>query len=46
MNAPELIVGGTFVGLGWMARVGVPSVWIDAGTTPGARSSSAGCSTR
>ncbi len=35
MNAPELIVGGTFVGLGWMAGVGVPSVWIHAGTTPG-----------
>jgi hemolysin III len=35
MNAPELIVGGTFVALGWMAGVGVPSVWIHAGTTPG-----------
>ena len=35
MNAPELIVGGTFVALGWMAGVGVPSVWIHAGATPG-----------
>ena len=35
MNAPELIVGGTFVGLGWMAGAGVPSVWIHAGPTPG-----------
>ncbi len=35
MNAPELIVGGTFVGLGWMARAGVPGVWIHAGAVPG-----------
>jgi hemolysin III len=35
MNAPELIVGGTFVGLGWMAGAGLPGVWIHAGATPG-----------
>lgn len=35
MNAPELIVGGTFVGLGWVAGAGLPGVWIHAGATPG-----------
>jgi hemolysin III len=35
MNAPELIVGGTFVGLGWVAGLGLPGVWIHAGTIPG-----------
>jgi hemolysin III len=36
MNAPELLVGGTFVGLGWVAGLAVPEVWIHAGATPGA----------
>ena len=35
MNAPELVVGGTFVGLGWAAGVALPAVWIHAGTGPG-----------
>ena len=35
MNAPELLVGGTFVGLGWVASIAVPGVWIHAGTGPG-----------
>jgi hemolysin III len=36
MGAPELIVGGTFVGLGWMAGLALPGVWIHAGAVPGA----------
>src|SRR3984957_4630323 len=35
MNAPELLVGGTFVGLGWAARLSLPSVWLHAGVAPG-----------
>lgn len=35
MNAPELLVGGTFVGLGWVAGIAVPGVWIHAGAGPG-----------
>jgi hemolysin III len=35
MNAPELIVGGTFVGLGWVAGMGMPGVWIHAGVIAG-----------
>jgi len=36
MNAPELIVGGTFVALGWVAAgVGLPAVWMHAGVIPG-----------
>ena len=31
MNAPELVVGATFVGLGWMAGLALPGVWIHAG---------------
>jgi hemolysin III len=30
MNAPELLVGGTFVGLGWAAGLSLPWVWIHA----------------
>jgi hemolysin III len=33
MNAPELVVGGAFVGLGWIAALCVPGVWIHAGVT-------------
>jgi hemolysin III len=35
MNAPELLVGGTFVGLGWVASIAIPGVWIHAGPGPG-----------
>ena len=35
MNAPELLVGGTFVGLGWAAGVSLPWVWIHACVAPG-----------
>ena len=35
MNAPELLVGGTFVGLGWAAGLSLPWVWIHAGVAPG-----------
>ncbi len=34
MNAPELLVGGTFIGLGWVAGLAIPWVWIDAGVAP------------
>ena len=34
MGAPELLVGGTFVGLGWVAVLGLPGVWIHAGVAP------------
>jgi hemolysin III len=35
MNAPELLVGGTFVGLGWAAGLSLPWIWIHAGVAPG-----------
>jgi hemolysin III len=35
MNAPELLVGATFVGLGWMGALALPGVWIHAGPAPG-----------
>lgn len=31
MNGPELVVGATFVGLGWVAGLCVPGVWLHAG---------------
>jgi len=34
MNAPALLVGGTFVGLGWAAGLALPWVWIHAGVVP------------
>jgi hemolysin III len=34
MNAPELLVGATFVGLGWAAGLALPQVWIHAGAAP------------
>jgi hemolysin III len=34
MGAPELLVGATFVGLGWVAVLGLPGVWIHAGVVP------------
>ena len=36
MGAPELLVGATFLGLGWMAGLALPWVWIHAGAAPGA----------
>lgn len=36
MSAPELLVGATFVGLGWVAALALPAVWIHAGAAPGA----------
>jgi hemolysin III len=35
MNAPELLVGGTFVALGWLAGLAVPEVWLHSGAVPG-----------
>jgi hemolysin III len=35
MNAPELLVGGTFVGLGWVAGLSLIWVWIHAGVAAG-----------
>jgi hemolysin III len=36
MTAPELLVGTTFVGLGWAAGLALPWVWIHAGVASGA----------
>ena len=36
MNAPELLVGGTFVALGWLAGLAMPEVWLHSGATAGA----------
>lgn len=35
MGAPELLVGATFVGLGSIAGLALPEVWIHAGVVPG-----------
>jgi hemolysin III len=35
MNAPELLVGGMFVGLGWMGGLAIPGVWMHGGAWPG-----------
>ena len=35
MNAPELLVGGTFVGLGSLAAIAMPAVWVRAGAGAG-----------
>ena len=35
MSAPEKLVGGTFIGLGSLAGLAVPEVWIHAGALPG-----------
>jgi hemolysin III len=35
MSAPEVLVGGTFLGLGWAAGLSLPGVWIHAGVIPG-----------
>jgi len=34
MSAPEVVVGGTFIGLGWVAGLALPGVWIHAGVAP------------
>jgi hemolysin III len=36
MHAPEVVVGATFVALGWAAGLSLPEVWIHAGAAPGA----------
>lgn len=36
MNAPELLVGSTFVGLGWVGGLALPAVWLHSGTAAGA----------
>jgi hemolysin III len=36
MNAPELLVGSTFVGLGWVGALALPAVWLHSGTAAGA----------
>jgi hemolysin III len=35
MNAPERLVGGTFIALGWVAALALPEVWVKSGTAPG-----------
>jgi hemolysin III len=34
MHAPERLVGATFLGLGWVAGLALPGVWIHAGVAP------------
>ncbi|HVT68219.1 MAG TPA: hemolysin III family protein, partial [Trebonia sp.] len=36
MNAPELLVGSTFVALGWAGGLTVPAVWVHSGAAAGA----------
>ena len=36
MGAPEVLVGATLLGLGWVAGLGLPGVWIHAGVAPAA----------
>ncbi len=36
MNAPELLVGSTFVGLGWVGGLALPAVWLHSGAAAGA----------
>ncbi len=36
MNAPEALVGATFIGLGSIAGLAMPEVWLHAGALPGA----------
>ena len=35
MSAPEALVGATFIGLGSLAGLALPEVWIQAGVVPG-----------
>jgi hemolysin III len=36
MGAPELLVGSTFVGLGWVGGLALPAVWVHSGAVAGA----------
>jgi hemolysin III len=36
MDAPERLVGGTFLALGWVAALALPAVWIHSGPVAGA----------
>jgi hemolysin III len=36
MSAPEPLVGATFIGLGWVAALALPGVWVQAGAAAGA----------
>jgi hemolysin III len=36
MNAPELLVGSTFVALGWAGGLAIPAVWVHSGAAAGA----------
>ena len=36
MNAPELLVGSTFVALGWVGGLAIPAVWVHSGAAAGA----------
>lgn len=36
MRAPELLVGATFVGLGWVGGLALPEVWLHSGAAAGA----------
>jgi hemolysin III len=35
MSGPERLVGATFLGLGWIAGLALPAVWIHGGAVPG-----------
>ncbi len=35
MNAPELLVGSTFVALGWAGGLALPAVWLNSGAAAG-----------
>jgi hemolysin III len=36
MDAPKFLVGGMFVGLGWVANLALPEVWLHSGALAGA----------
>jgi hemolysin III len=36
MNAPEILVGSTFVALGWAGGLALPAVWVHSGAAAGA----------
>ena len=46
MSAPELLVGMVFAGLGWVAALALPGLWIHAAWRPQRWCSRAACSTR
>ena len=45
MDAPERLVGGTFLALGWVAALALPEVWIHAGPVAGILMIGGACST-